>query len=240
VNDFSDKNEYDFQIDENEEWFLVHSGAATNTNPGSQVYVSIDTTPICPNMTDNEFRIMARRLLNWAEKAVDRRIKDLETNNKNTKERMQFWFGKGDDKTRRYLLSGFERVSTTIKSLAPASLVRSDPNTDRILGCTPNLKDLDREAAHVCAPNTTRKLISIGMKFCSGLRDEDEHHDSRISTIIHEITHFKDTFASEDHMYSISTPLALWGQHNPELALTNADSLAGYVLYDEPRYGYSK
>ncbi|MFB9125526.1 hypothetical protein ACFFYR_21070 [Paraburkholderia dipogonis] len=45
-------NSYGFKTSENEEWFEVHSIAVTNTNPGSMVYVSIDTTPICPNMTD--------------------------------------------------------------------------------------------------------------------------------------------------------------------------------------------
>ncbi|MBN3786810.1 M35 family metallo-endopeptidase [Burkholderia sp. Ac-20353] len=238
MNDFSSKNKYDFDSNENEEWFLVHSGAVTNTNPGSIVYVSIDTTPICPNMTDREFRVMARRILGWTEKAVDRRISDLNRNDNRTKDRMHFWFGKNDEATRQYLLTGFHQVSRVIKSLAPTNLVRSDQQTDRILGCAPNLKNLDGEAAHVCAPNTSRKLISIAMKFCDGLRDEDEDHDSRVSTIIHEVTHFADTFASGDSMYSISTPLALWGQRNSELALKNADSLAGYVLYGEQRYGY--
>ncbi|CAM2170534.1 hypothetical protein PSAC2689_10310 [Paraburkholderia sacchari] len=36
----------------------------------------------------------------------------------------------------------------------------------------------------------------------------------------------------------ISRPLAFWGQRNSELALKNADSLAGYVLYEEKRFGY--
>ncbi|MDY7803748.1 M35 family metallo-endopeptidase [Burkholderia stagnalis] len=239
MNEFSEKNQYGFDIDEDSEWFLVHSGAVTNTNPGSVVYVDIDTTPICPNMTDKEFRVMARRLLGWAAQAVDRRISDLNINDHKTKERMEFWFGVSDETTRQYLLVGFRRVSGVIKSLAPTNLVRANPETDKILGCAPNLKNLDGEAAHVCAPNTDRRLISISKKFCSGLRDEDEDHDSRVSTIIHEATHFIDTFASGDSMYTISTPLAMWGQRNSELALRNADSLAGYVLYGEKRYGYS-
>ncbi|WP_423381891.1 hypothetical protein [Burkholderia sp. LMG 32019] len=63
MNNFSDHNEYDFDADESKEWFLVHSGAVTNTNPGSTVHVYINTTPICPNMTNREFRTMAARLL---------------------------------------------------------------------------------------------------------------------------------------------------------------------------------
>jgi hypothetical protein len=183
---------------------------------------------------------MAKRLLGWAAQAVDRRIADLNRNDVKTQERMQFWFGRSDETTRQYLLAGFGRVSDVLRSLAPTNLVRSDPKTDRILGCVPNLKNLDAEAAHVCGPNTSRRLVSIGPKFCDGLRDENEDHDSRVSTIIHETTHFADTFASGDPMYTISTPLAMWGQRNSDLALRNADSLAGYVVYGEPRYGYSK
>ncbi|WP_347468672.1 hypothetical protein [Burkholderia stagnalis] len=137
MNEFSEKNQYGFDIDEDSEWFLVHSGAVTNTNPGSVVYVDIDTTPICPNMTDKEFRVMARRLLEWAAQAVDRRISDLNINDHKTKERMEFWFGVSDETTRQYLLTGFRRVSGVIKSLAPTNLVRANPETDKILGCAP-------------------------------------------------------------------------------------------------------
>ncbi len=58
-----DHNKYDFDANEDKEWFLVHSEAVTNTNPGSMVDVYINTTPICPNMTNRQFRITASRLL---------------------------------------------------------------------------------------------------------------------------------------------------------------------------------
>lgn len=48
------RNKYDFEVQESEEWVLVHSGAVTNTNPGSMVYISINTMPICPNMSNKE------------------------------------------------------------------------------------------------------------------------------------------------------------------------------------------
>ncbi|MCA8094438.1 hypothetical protein LGM65_26790 [Burkholderia anthina] len=82
MNNFSDKSEYDFDVGENKEWFLVHSGAVTNTNPGSMVCVSIDTTPICPNMTDREFRITASRLIKWAIILVESGAADLNSYNK--------------------------------------------------------------------------------------------------------------------------------------------------------------
>lgn len=236
MNYFSDSNRHEFKKNDSEEWFEVHSGAVTNTNPRSMVYVSIDTTPICPNMTDNEFREMARRLLKWATSAVDRRLADLRRNDGATKERMQYWFNRSEEATRQYLIGGFVRHSSALKSLTPTSLVRSDPNLDRMLGCVPNLKNVDREAAHVCGPNTERRLVSIGMKFCDGLRDQNMYRDSRLSTLIHEVTHFTDTFGSSDARYGLDPVAAEWGRNNPDQALRNADTLAGYVIYGEPLF----
>jgi hypothetical protein len=90
MNDISNHNEYNFDADEDNEWFLVHSGAVTNTNPGSLVHVHINTTPICRNMTNREFRIMVARLIKWAIILVDRRIADLKRHDEKTKERMSY------------------------------------------------------------------------------------------------------------------------------------------------------
>ncbi|WP_321962852.1 M35 family metallo-endopeptidase [Paraburkholderia sp. J7] len=236
MNKFHNDNKYNFEASENEEWFEIHSTAITNTTPGSMVYVTIDTTPICPNMTDREFRTMAKHLLGWARILVERRIADLYRNDSATKERMMYWFNRCDEVTRRYLISGFSRHLAALHSLTPASLVRSDPSLDRILGCVPNLKNVDREAAHVCGPNTERRLVSIGTKFCSGLRDQNMYGDSRLSTLIHEVTHFADTFSSGDPRYGIDPTAAEWARNNPDQALRNADTLAGYVAYGEPLF----
>lgn len=236
MNDFCGKTKYDFQVEESEEWFEVHSGAVTNTNPGSMVYVTIDTTPICENMTDVEFRMMIRRMLPWCVSHVDRRLNDLYKYDAISRKRMEFWFGRSDEGTRQYLLTGFQKVRNVINGLSAGNFIRSMSELDKSLGCLPNLKHLDLEAAHVCAPNITRRYISIGKMFCSGLQDQHRYADSRVSTIIHECTHFVDTFASGDSMYSISTPLAMWGRNNSDLALKNADSLVGYVVYAEPRF----
>ncbi|WP_321878835.1 M35 family metallo-endopeptidase [Paraburkholderia bannensis] len=236
MNEFSKDNPYGFDQSEDEEWFLIHDSAVTNTNPGSMVYVTIDTTPICPNMTDREFRIIAKRLLIWAVILVERRLADLNRYDNTTKQRMIYWFNRSDNSTRQYLITGFMRHLAALKSLTPASLVRSDPKLDRILGCVPNLKNVEQEAAHVCAPNTERRLVSIALKFCNVLRDQNMYGDSRLSTLIHEVTHFADTFASDDPRYGIDPTAAEWARNNPDLALHNADKLTGYVVYGEPLF----
>ncbi|MBR8250551.1 M35 family metallo-endopeptidase [Burkholderia cenocepacia] len=228
-----DHNKYDFDANEDKEWFLVHSGAVTNTNPGSMVDVYINTTPICPNMTNRQFRITASRLLKWSIILVERRITDLKRYDKTTKDRMIYWFNRCDENTRQYLLDGFSRHLSILKTLTPHHFVRSDPNLDRILGCVPNMVDIDNEAAHVCGPNTERRLISIAMKFCTGLRDQNMFGDSRLSTVIHEVTHFVDTFGSGDPRYGLDPTAAAWARANPDQALRNADTLTGFVIYGE-------
>ncbi|MDI9649153.1 M35 family metallo-endopeptidase [Burkholderia cenocepacia] len=228
-----DHNKYDFDANEDKEWFLVHSGAVTNTNPGSMVDVYINTTPICPNMTNRQFRITASRLLKWSIILVERRITDLKRYDKTTKDRMIYWFNRCDENTRQYLLDGFSRHLSILKTLTPHHFVRSGPNLDRMLGCVPNMVDIDNEAAHVCGPNTERRLISIAMKFCTGLRDQNMFGDSRLSTVIHEVTHFVDTFGSGDPRYGLDPTAAAWARANPDQALRNADTLTGFVIYGE-------
>ncbi|WP_175769071.1 M35 family metallo-endopeptidase [Burkholderia cenocepacia] len=233
MNNLSSHNNYTFDADEDQEWLLVHSGAVTNTNPGSLVDVYINTTPICPNMTNREFRMMATRLLKWSTILVERRITDLKRYDKATKDRMIYWFNRCDENTRQYLINGFSRHLSVLKTLTPHHFVRSDPNLDRMLGCVPNMSDIENEAAHVCGPNTERKLVSIAMKFCTGLRDQNMFGDSRLSTLIHEVTHFTDTFGSTDPRYGIDPTAAAWARANPDQALRNADTLTGFVIYGE-------
>lgn len=215
-----------------QEFFEVHS-SMTNTVEGSSVDVYVNTERICPNMTNKEFRDMAKRLIEWSNILLSRRLDDLQRNDNKTKERMRKWFGRDDEATRAYLLDGFSKVSSIMSELKPTHLIRSGSNEDRALGCAPNLNNLDGEAAHVCGPNIQNRRVAIGLPFCNVLTDFREFQDSRVSTLIHEVTHFVDTFGSGDPRYVISTPLALWGQNNQELALKNADSLAAFVVYDE-------
>jgi len=233
MKNFPGQDEYEFDAAEDKEWFLVHSGAVTNTTPGSMVHVYINTTQICPNMTNREFRVMIAKLIKWSIILVDRRIADLERYDKKTKDRMIYWFNRSDENTRRYLIDGFSRQLGVLKILTPHNFVRTDPNLDRMLGCVPNMGDIENEAAHVCGPNTDRRLINIAAKFCTGLRDQNMFGDSRLSTLIHEVTHFVDTFGSVDPRYGLDPTAAAWARANPDQALRNADTLTGFMIYGE-------
>ena len=63
------------------------------------------------------------------------------------------------------------------------------------------------------------------------MREFSRDKDSMVSTLIHEASHFKDTFGTRDHIYYMSKSLQ-FAKTNPELTLDNADSIAGYVIYE--------
>lgn len=221
-----------FKRSEDEEWIEVHSGAITNTNPGSMVYVTLNTERICENMSNNEFRAMVRDILDRAIPLVEARVSALSTWSNSERARVARWFGRNDDATHAKLLSGLTRVAGVLGSLTPANFVRTGSYADRATGCMPNPAGLGQEAAHVCAPDTATHTISISARFCT-MRQWSAYADSRVSTVIHEVTHFADTMATLDKKYSMVPQLMDWGQENPALAIINADSVAGYVVWGD-------
>lgn len=229
MSEFSSKNKYDFDINAGDEWFEIHSTAVTNTTPGSMVYVTINNERICENMTNREFREIIKSVLERAAPLVDKRIAALGIWSPVERARVQRWFGRSDESARVTLIKGLPRIAAVLRDLSPANFVRSSPDRDRTLGCTPNPVGDQQEAAHVCAPDTATHTISISPKFCS-MRHWSADADSRVSTVIHEVTHFTDTMATKDNKYTIAYTLRDWAQENSDLSLNNADSVAGYIV----------
>lgn len=232
MSDFGSGNKYGFDAHEDEEWFEVHSSAVTNTNPGSMVYVTIDTTPICPNMTDSDFRKKMLSLRDIALLLVDKRMKELQRWTPDAQSRVSDWFGQVNDATRSRLMSGLPLLRTVLQNLEPKNFMRASPELDKHVGCLPNLKNVDGEQAHVCKPDTATHTICIDPNFCT-LRDVNMFGESKLGTIIHECTHFMDSFGSFDRKYGFNTYLNIWARQNPDLAIENADSIAAYVAYSE-------
>ncbi|SMG55068.1 M35 family metallo-endopeptidase [Paraburkholderia susongensis] len=231
MNDSGEINEYGFQIKENEEWFEVHSGAVTNTNPGSMVYVTIDTTPICDNMSDQEFRKTVLMLRDDAVNAIKVRIQELSDWNAGEQERVKKWFGKSDENTRTKLKSGLAAVVAVMNGLAARNFVRVDSWRDKATGCVPGMKNLDGEVAHVCAPDAATRTIAINRNFCYLPGKSESKLSSMQLTIVHECTHFVDTFGSVDYPGGYGYTACTWlARDHPEHTITNADSIAWYVL----------
>ncbi|RQR64004.1 hypothetical protein DIE18_07705 [Burkholderia sp. Bp9125] len=201
----------------------------TNTIQGSQHFADVDMRPICENMTNSEFRTMFAKAQAKAVSLLDSRVASLQKWSQYEKDRVYKWFGRDDEQTRMRLLTGLMKVSDIVRSFNARNVVRTGSAADLATGCTPHPLGTEQEAAHVCAPDTATHTFSISAKFCT-MRPWTAYADSQVSVIIHEATHFLDTMASTDEKYYITPFLATWGQSHPDLAIHNADSIAGYVV----------
>ncbi|NML35191.1 M35 family metallo-endopeptidase [Paraburkholderia antibiotica] len=225
-------NEYGFRIPtevEDDDWIVVHPGTWTNTNPESLVEVVINTTPICPNMTNKEFRKEIMRARDIGVGLVKQRIKAVALWDESEQGRAQTFFGRSDIELRNYLSLRLPRLLKAMQELVPEKIIRWDSRTSRALSCG-RLKPTSPDAhAAVCKPDSEKRIIVIHPAFCESpfgrLRD-----GCKIKTIIHECTHFTDTFNSEDHMYgNRERGISIWAQREPHKAIENADSITGYI-----------
>ncbi|QVN20830.1 hypothetical protein JYG32_30260 [Burkholderia pyrrocinia] len=213
------------------EYICVHDSAVTNTRHGSKlkVLLTLNGPPICPTMTDAEFRKLVMQLRDEGADLVEERLKRLAEWPQDERRRVWTWFGANDEGIRLSLITGLTATLAVMRSLGPGNFLRAHPDLDRSLGCLPTNKNVGT-VAHVCGPDTATHTISIHEEFCT-IRDRSRAATSKLSTIIHECTHFKDTFGASDPKYGITRFLPKWGQDNPELAIKNADSISAYVVW---------
>ncbi|WP_246637220.1 M35 family metallo-endopeptidase [Burkholderia catarinensis] len=81
----------------------------------------------------------------------------------------------------------------------------------------------------MCKPDSQKRIIAIYSSFCSDPFGE-LYHEAQIKVLIHECTHFTDTFDSVDAGYGDSEPgMRIFAMNNPDLAIKNADSITGYI-----------
>ncbi|MBN3787576.1 M35 family metallo-endopeptidase [Burkholderia sp. Ac-20353] len=228
MNDFSGGKKYDFEANENEDWVLVHSGAVTNTNPGSMVYVSINTAPICSNMSNKEFRKLVTNARDAAISLIQQRIEGVATWDIAERARARLYFGRADNDVRSILATGLPRLLKAMQELVPENVVRWDDSMNKQLTCSV-VPDSGSNTAGVCKPDSEKRIIAIYSKFCT-ISNGDLWTASKVKTLIHECTHYIDTFNSDDIMYSdTESGLRIFAMSNPDSAIRNADSITGYI-----------
>ena len=209
------------------EWQTVHDTAVTNTNPYSNVNVTLDPTPICSNMSNREFRDLIVRSREEAIGLIQTRIAALARWDATEQARAKKWLGRSDATTRGILQAGLLRLPQVMKDLKPENIIRWDQQKQRTITCTIFPDNSSTDAA-VCKPDTAKRIIAIYPHFCTSPRSQ-LWHGCQVLTLIHECTHFTDVFDSNDEMYGVSVGLSFWAQDNPDKAIRNADSLACYV-----------
>ncbi|MBB5497963.1 M35 family metallo-endopeptidase [Paraburkholderia sp. MM5384-R2] len=215
------------------EFVTVHNSAVTNADPNSMVTVTVDISgpPICYNMSDAEFRKAVLTLRDDAVRVIELRVQELSNWHAAAKTRVKQWFGSSDEDTRTKLMSGLKALVPVMNGLTARNFVRVDSQQDRATGCVPGRKNLDGQVAHVCAPDTATHTIAINRDFCALPQKSASRLSSMQLTIVHECTHFIDTFGSVDHPGGYGYTACTWlAREHAYRAITNADSIAWYVL----------
>ncbi|NUY30110.1 hypothetical protein F0160_06200 [Paraburkholderia sp. JPY303] len=210
------------------EWVTLDDTAFTNTIPGSNRDVTINTVPICSNMTNKEFRRQAMRARDIGVELIKKRIAGLARWDTREQDRVTTFFASADVHAKKVLCEGLPRLLAAMQELEPEKIVRWDSEINRYLSCaiTP---DSGVNHAAVCKPDSEKRVIAIYSKFC-GSPFAQLWGICKVKTIIHECTHFTDTFDSQDHMYLDSEAGAMiFAKNKPHQAISNADSIAGYI-----------
>nr|WP_057927545.1 M35 family metallo-endopeptidase [Burkholderia ambifaria] len=211
-----------------DDYVLVHDTATTNTTPGSKVQVDINTTPICPNMSNEQFAEIAMHACDAAIVLIKDRIAAVARWDANEQARATTYFGRADAQIRSTLSSGLPRLLAAMQELVPEKIVRWDSKVSKSPTCA-IVPDNGRNHAAVCKPDSHKRVIAIYSKFCSDSFGE-LYHASKIKVLIHECTHYTDTFNSEDIIYGdTEIGMKVFAMQNPENAITNADSITGYI-----------
>ncbi|SAL83036.1 peptidase M35 [Caballeronia arvi] len=213
-----------------EQEFFYLGTIVTNTIENSTHEFLVDVNPICENMSNAAFRKKVLKLRDDAVVIVEQRIRELTAWSQSAQARMKLWIGNTDDRTRAELIQRLRALLVVMKGLEPKNFIRPDPENERILGCVPN-PDTRGEVAHVCGPDTATHTIAITRNFCVLPETTVGTLSSMQLTILHECTHFYDTFAALDYKNTYGPRLGLQlAQSEPDMAIKNADNIAFYVL----------
>jgi len=215
-------------VADNTEWTTVHDTAITNTAPDSNVNVTINTTPVCRNMTNQEFKQVIMKVRDAAITLVKERIAALSKWDAQERARAAYYFGRADEEIRSALATGLPRLLSALQELVPEKIVRWDDALNRNLTCAIVL-DSGQNRASVCKPDSEKRVIAIYSAFCTDSNGE-LWHGAKVKTLIHECTHYVDTFNSDDIMYgNTDSGMRAFAIGNPDKAIRNADSITGYI-----------
>jgi hypothetical protein len=183
-----------------------------------------------PVVLDREFCDLMLGLRDMAIRLIEKRTYELFRWEIFERDRVERWFGSADEEMRDYLHTGLMKCKFLLQGFTCQNFVRYLPAWGHNLGCTP----LDNNpVAQVCPVDTRSHTIAINREFFELLQISPSK-DSQLSTLIHEVTHFRDTFSSVDLRYGLNAARRFTG--TPKLSRINADNIAGYVV-DGAVYG---
>ncbi|WP_241239130.1 M35 family metallo-endopeptidase [Burkholderia stagnalis] len=179
-------------------------------------------------MTNKEFRDLVMRVRDAAVTLIKDRIAAVARWDKKEQDRAKTYFGRADEEIRTTLVAGLPRLMKAMQELVPEKIVRWDDNLNRNLSCA-LVPDSGSNHAAVCKPDTEKRVVAIYSKFCTD-SNGDLSYTSKIKVIIHECSHYSDTFNSEDIRYGdTEIGMKVFAMSHPDQAIKNADSITGYI-----------
>ncbi|MCA8093193.1 hypothetical protein LGM65_20265 [Burkholderia anthina] len=142
--------------------------------------------------------------------------------------RAHLYFGRADNDIRATLAIGLPKLLNAMQELVPEKIVRWDDTMNKQLTCGV-IPDSGSNTAGICKPDSEKRIIAIYSKFCT-ISNGDLWTAAKVKTLIHECTHYIDTFDSDDIAYSdTESGLRIFAMSNPDSAIRNADSITGYI-----------
>ncbi|WNC92485.1 hypothetical protein RI103_29935 [Paraburkholderia sp. FT54] len=150
-------------------------------------------------MTNQEFRKVIIRVRDAAVTLVKERIAALAKWDAQERARAAWYFGRADEEIRSALATGLPRLLSAVQELVPEKIIRWDATLNKNLTCAV-VPDSGQNRAGVCKPDSQNRVIAIYSAFCTDSNGE-LWHSAKVKTLIHECTHYTDTFNSDDIMY---------------------------------------
>ena len=196
---------------------------------------------ICPNMTNKEFATSTLKLRDMAvDYITKKRLPELERWDEEAQARVKMWFGIADEGTREHLRKGLAACVRVLRGLQAKNFVRFTAG-GKLVTCV--MDNGVGTVAAACKPDTATHTIAFALPYCEFELDNRvifgtekvRDGDSKLLTLIHEVTHFDDTFSSNDTWYGTLKSRNQVNSQNLAALRVNADSIAAYILGVDPK-----
>ena len=192
---------------------------------------------ICPNMTNAMFAQEILQVRSSAVQLLTERMAALDRWNEPAQQNVRMWFGDSTQEIRAYLQKGLLACRRVLEQLQASNFVRYAEGSNEALGCTFPSNANKGIVAAVCKPDVRTHTIAITFQFCELPQNKTWHGtssilfgDTQLLTLVHEVTHFDDTFSSRDTWFGSKNSFSRVGIAKTDGLLMNADSLASYML----------
>jgi len=224
----------------------VATRMTTPVSDSSAKVVYVDAPRVCYNMPNEEFFPLMMQLRDKAVRLMGDRLAELSRWNAADRDKVLLWFGEDSETTRQTLSDGLTRMREIMRGLTERNFIKFTPEGVRAVGCVPRAKDGDLPAtASVCKADGTYTIF-VDTVFCDFTPERVDfktgmtiNKDTKLTTLIHEVSHFPAAMNTEDQIPSITLALEA-AKRRDKFCIANADSISYYVAnipnwkYDPP------